>query len=204
MALTARAIAVAALDLADRHGSESLTMERLASSLHRRASSLYNHIDGRDDLIERMRAIIVESIDTSSFAEKPWDEALIDWAESYLAAFAARPNSIRLLATTPITDPSTLQMYDTVIAALTAGGWPAGDAVAVMRTVEAFNLGSALDVVAPSSLLSADAAAPELQALRNSLQPEFEPRANARAGFDLGLRALLHGLRAAKATETNR
>lgn len=61
-------------------------------------------------LIERMRALIVEEIDTASVATKSWDEALIDWAESYLAAFAQRPNCIRSLATTPITDPSVFCM----------------------------------------------------------------------------------------------
>lgn len=171
-------------------------MKRLATKLGRQPSSLYNHIGGRDDLIERMRALIVEDIDTSSFAVSTWDEALRVWAKSYLDAFAARPNCIRLLATTPITDPSTLRMYNTVVAALIGAGWPEGEAVAVMRAVEAYVLGSALDVIAPSTLLAADTVPLELESLRRALAPRHASTASAEAAFALGLRALIDGLRA--------
>jgi AcrR family transcriptional regulator len=195
MVLNSRQIALAALDLVEAHGAEGLTMKSLSAALDRRPSSLYNHIAGRDDLVERMRAIIVEDIDTTSFLEKRWDEALIDWGRSYLAAFAARPRSIRLLATTPITDPSTLQMYDVVITSLIGAGWADGDALAVMRTVEAHVLGSALDVIAPGTLLSADAVPPSLGALRTALDPSQSERSSARAAFELGIHALIDGLR---------
>lgn len=195
MHLTARAIALAALDLAEDEGAESLTMRSIASRLHRRPSSLYNHITGRDDLVEHMRAIIVEDIDVSSFSTEPWDVALREWAQSYLASFAMRPNCIRLLATTPITDPATLAMYDVVVTALTKGGWPAEQAIAVMRTVEAHVLGSALDVIAPENLLSPDAVSPDLASLRRSLDPAHFSSWSAQAAFDLGLHALIDGLR---------
>jgi AcrR family transcriptional regulator len=192
--LKPRQIALAALDLVDTEGSEALTMKRLATRLNRRPSSLYNHIDGRVDLIERMRALIVEDIDVSSFALKDWDDALQDWAYSYLAAFAARPNCIRLLATTPITDPSTLRMYETVVSALCSAGWPDGDAVAVMRTVEAHVMGSALDIVAPESLLTAELVPRELVSLRRSLEPGNVRRSSAKYAFALGIPTLIAGL----------
>ena len=196
MSLSRRQIVIAALDLAETQGAERLTMRSLAAKLDRRPSSLYNHISGRDDLIEGMRAFVVEEIDTSIFAVTTWDEAVIVWAESYLAAFAARPSCIRLLATTPITDPSTLRMYDVVVSALGRGGWADGDAVAVMRTIEALVLGSALDAIAPSSLLSLDSIPPELETLRRSLEPAHRDRAGARAAFVLGMGAIVEGLRA--------
>ncbi|GAB3128428.1 TetR/AcrR family transcriptional regulator C-terminal domain-containing protein [Glaciibacter psychrotolerans] len=199
MNLTSRQIAQAALDLIDTFGSEALTMKQLATQLNRRPSSLYNHIAGKDDLIERMRALIVEDIDTSSFATEPWDDALVAWARSYLAAFAARPNTIRLLATTPITDLSTLRMYDVVISALIESGWADGEAVAVMRTVEALVLGSALDIIAPDSFLSADVVPPDLATLHRALDPAHAQTSSAEAAFELGLRALFDGLRANRA-----
>lgn len=194
--LTTRQIAVAALELTEANGAEGLTMRSIATRLHRRPSSLYNHISGREDLIERMRGVIVEDIDISSFATETWDKALINWAESYLAAFAARPNCIRLLATTPITDPTTLRMYDAVVVSLVGGGWPHGDAIAVMRTVEAHVLGSALDAVAPDNLLSADGVSSDFHSLRRSLDPALSGKWNASAAFSLGIHALVDGLRA--------
>ncbi|MEO6199724.1 MAG: TetR/AcrR family transcriptional regulator C-terminal domain-containing protein [Cryobacterium sp.] len=204
MSLSRRQVVIAALDLAEKQGAEQLTMRSLAARLDRRPSSLYNHISGRDDLIEGMRALVVEEIDTSTFAVTTWDEAIVVWAESYLAAFAMRPNCIRLLATTPITDPSTMRMYDVVVSALVRGGWADGDAVAVMRTIEALVLGSALDAIAPSSFLSADAVPPELEALRRSLEPVNRDRAGARAAFVLGMDALIEGLRARLAASSQR
>lgn len=195
MPLTSRQIAVAALDLAEKRGSEALTMRALATKLNRRPSSLYNHIGGRNDLIERMRALIVEEIDNGAFATEPWDSALISWAQSYLAAFATRPNCIRLLATTPVTDPSTLRMYEIVIEALVRGGWPDGEAIAVVRTVEGHVLGSALDLMAPRDLVAPEIVPPDLQNLRRNLDPVYASLSTARFAFDLGITALVQGLR---------
>lgn len=196
MALTVRQLAVAALHVMSEVGSEGLTMKRLAAEVNRKPSSLYNHIRSRDDLIEHMRALIVEKISTASFETEPWDVAIEDWARSYLAAFAEHPESIRLLATTPITDPSTLEMYDVVIDGLLRGGWPTHRAVAVMRTVEAHVLGSALDLVAPETLLSAAAVPDSLGAFKSALDPRFADQSGARAAFELGIVALLAGLMA--------
>ncbi|WP_022889579.1 TetR/AcrR family transcriptional regulator [Agromyces italicus] len=189
-----------ALDLVDTQGSDALTMRTLAKRVNRQVSSLYNHVGSRDELIELVRARIVEGIDTSPFAENSWDVALEAWARSYLTVFAAHPNLIRLLATTPIRDVSTFVIYDVVIGALIDGGWPHGDAVAVMRTVEAHVLGSALDIVAPSDMLDQASVPAELERAHAALDPRYEESTSAIAAFELGIAALLDGLRARRAT----
>lgn len=186
----------AALDLVDEQGGEALTMRSLAARVDRQVSSLYNHVGSRAELIELVRARIVEGIDVSAFGVQPWDAALEAWARSYLTAFAAHPNVIPLLATTPIRDRSTLEMYETVVGSLLDGGWPARDAVAVMRTVEAHVLGSALDIVAPGDLLAHATVPAELGALRAALDPEHADASGAERAFRVGLEALMHGLRA--------
>lgn len=189
----------AALELVDEHGSDALTMRSLAKRVNRQVSSLYNHVGSRDELIELVRARIVEDIDTSPFAEHPWDVALEAWARSYLTVFAAHPNLIRVLATTPIRDVSTFVIYDDVIGALIDGGWPLHDAVAVMRTVEAHVLGSALDIVAPSDMLDQASVPAELERVHAALDPRYEGSTSAAAAFELGIAALLDGLRARRA-----
>ncbi|MFK4731561.1 TetR/AcrR family transcriptional regulator C-terminal domain-containing protein [Agromyces mediolanus] len=192
-------IITAALAIVDEQGSDALTMRTLASRVHRQVSSLYNHVGSRDELIELVRARIVEDIDTSAFAVQPWDVALEAWARSYLRAFAAHPNLIRILATTPIRDISTFEIYDDVIGALIEAGWPMHDAVAVMRTVEAHVLGSALDIVAPSDMLDQASVPAELARVHAALAPEYEASTSAAAAFELGIRALLDGLRTRRA-----
>ncbi|SDS88538.1 regulatory protein, tetR family [Brevibacterium sandarakinum] len=202
MRLNRERLVDAALALVDADGSEALSMRTLAARVDRQVSSLYNHVSGRTDLIELMRARIVADIDVSAFAsaastahEVPWDAALESWARSYLQAFAAHPNLIRLLATTEIRELSTYQMYDAVIAGLRRGGWPESRTVAVMRTVEAHVLGSALDIIAPGDLITQDSADARFSEIRAALDPRFSQTSTARAAFDLGLTALIDGLR---------
>jgi AcrR family transcriptional regulator len=188
-------LVAAALEIVDQSGSEALTMRSLAGRVHRQVSSLYNHVGSREELIELMRAHIVEGIDTSAFADRPWDQALEAWARSYLRAFSAHPHLIRILATSPIRDLSTFAMYDVVIGALLSARWPVTDAVAVMRTVEAHVLGSALDLVAPSDMLDQSAVPAEMTMVHAALAPDLEQATSAAAAFELGIAALLEGLR---------
>lgn len=185
----------AALALIDEEGGHALSMRSLAKRLDLQVSSLYNHVASRRDLIETLRARIVDEIDTSTFSVAAWDAALEGWARSYLAAFASHPNIIQLLATTPIRDESTLEMYDRVVRALGEAGWPLHETVAVMRATEALVLGSALDIVAPIDLLTRDSVPIERRALRSALDPSRPDAFGARQAFEIGLTALIAGLR---------
>lgn len=191
----------AALAIVDEGGDEALSMRSLAARVDRRVSSLYNHVSGRGELIELMRARIVSDIDVGVFAcvdgaaeDVPWGRALELWARSYLRAFAEHPNLIRLLATTSIRDLSTYEMYDAVIGGLRRGGWPRGRTVAVMRAVEAYVLGSALDIVAPVDLITQESAGDRLAEIRAALDPQFGESSSAAASFEFGLTTLIEGL----------
>ncbi|WP_405218585.1 TetR/AcrR family transcriptional regulator C-terminal domain-containing protein [Agrococcus sp. Ld7] len=189
-------IVTAALDLVDEDGAEALSLRAVARRVDRQVSSLYNHISGRGELIELVRGRIVAEIDVSAFGRDRWDIALETWASSYLSAFAAHPNLVRLLATTPIRDASTFAMYDAVVSSLVSSGWPRHEAVAVMRTVEAHVLGSALDLVAPDDMLAQHAVPTELASIRTALDPAHAASYSADRAFQLGIEALLTGLRA--------
>ena len=202
MRLNRERLVSAALALVDDESAEALSMRALAARVDRQVSSLYNHVSGRTELIELMRARIVEDIDVTAFAagdapgrEASWEHALESWARSYLCAFAAHPNLIRLLATTSIRDLSAYEMYEAVIAGLRRGGWPQSSTVAVIRTVEAHVLGSALDVIAPEDHITQEAAGQRFPEVWAALEPKFGEDSSAAAAFDLGLRALIDGLR---------
>ena len=111
-----RKIAIAALGLVGREGIEALTMKRLAEEVDRKPASLYNHIAGKQDLIEAMRGILSERIDDSYFDSLGWRDALLAWARDYIKAFAEHPKVIAVMATTAISDPATLATYEKVVA----------------------------------------------------------------------------------------
>lgn len=143
-----------ALRLLDERGEAGAGMREVARELGVRPSALYNHVAGREDLIGGIRELISDRIDVDCFEELPWDEALIRWADSYRAAFAAHPPTIALLATTPLTpDSRTSLMYDAVVRALVRAGWPEERALAVIVAIEAFLLGAALDAAADPDML---------------------------------------------------
>ncbi|MEU5683566.1 TetR/AcrR family transcriptional regulator [Streptomyces venezuelae] len=196
--LSADLIAREALAMIDADGSGAFSLPRLADRLGVRTASLYNHLDGRSAVIEGVRRLVVEEMDISAFDELPWSDALAAWARSYRDAFARHPHTVELLATTTISSPATLAMYESVVAALARGGWPERHLVAVLTSVESFLLGSALDLVAPPLMIDPSDHAPRVPVLAAALRAAYADRKPARAdqAFDTGLDALIRGLEA--------
>jgi AcrR family transcriptional regulator len=184
--LDERAIYLAALELIDREGTFSLA--QLAGHLGVRAPSLYTHVPNKDAIVEGVRHLIVSGIDHAGFALDPWDEALTGWARSYRAAFAAHPNTIRMLATTPVRADALLRQYEAAVGCLLRAGWPDAEVMHVITTIESYVLGSALDAAAPAALV--DPAVRDYPLLTRVLAESPSP---ARDSFEAGLAALLAG-----------
>ena len=60
--LTRDLIAHAALRLLDESGADGFTMARLAQALRVRPSALYNHVDGKEDVIAAVRELVSDRI----------------------------------------------------------------------------------------------------------------------------------------------
>ncbi|ANF33370.1 hypothetical protein A0130_09270 [Leifsonia xyli] len=198
--LTRDLIAHAALGLLDESGADGFTMARLAQALRVRPSALYNHVEGKEDVIAAVRELVSDRIDVSAFQTEPWDTAMFVWARSYRVAFAAHPPTIALLATLPLTGAlRTMRMYEVVVAAMVRAGWPEGDVLPTLVAVESFVLGSALDAIAPADMFDPSGVEEEVPAFasaygaRSAALGEVAP---ADAAFETGLQAMLDGLRA--------
>ena len=94
MGLDAERVVDAAADIADAEGLEAVTLARVAGELGVRAPSLYNHVDGRDDVL---RAIAVRGVRelTSALREaavgRSSADALTAAARAYRAYARAHP-----------------------------------------------------------------------------------------------------------------
>lgn len=194
--LTADGITGAAVALLEERGPDGLTMAGLARALGVAPSALYNHVATKADVLRAVQDDVNRGIDCGGFATLPWDEALAGWARSYRDAYARHPALVAVIAVTPVRSaPHTVAMYEQVCAGLLAGGWPAPEVTNVVVAVESFVLGSALDTQAPADIFDpGDLAggAPAFTAA-NGARP---PGDTALAAFDVGLDALLAGLRA--------
>ncbi|MGH1550470.1 TetR/AcrR family transcriptional regulator [Leifsonia poae] len=197
--LTRDLIAHAALRLLDESGADGFTMARLAQALRVRPSALYNHVEGKEDVIAAVRELVSDRIDVGAFETEPWDAAMLAWARSYRVAFAAHPPTIALLATLPLTGAlRTMRMYDVVVAAMVRAGWPEGDVLPTLVAVESFILGSALDAIAPADMFDPSGSEDEVPAFASAYRARaaaLGETAPADAAFETGLTAILDGLR---------
>jgi AcrR family transcriptional regulator len=193
--LTVEGITAAAVRLLEERGQDGLTMAALARRLDVAPSALYNHVADKQDVLRAVQDHVNAGIDCSAFGSSPWDEALAAWARSYRDAYARHPALVPVMAVTPVRSaPHTVAMYEGVCAGLLAAGWPAHLVTDVVVAVESFVLGSALDTQAPEDIFDPGdlaGAAPAFTAA-NRARPGGD---TALGAFDLGLTALLAGLR---------
>ncbi len=151
--LTEAAIARAALALIDEHGWEACTMAALARRLGVSAPSLYHHVESREDLIDLVRALVVSEIELPDAAAGSWTDGMRAFGISYHRAFSRHPNTIQLLSTSPLHDPSTLVMYEAFLGMLVAAGWDARDAFDVLVGLEHLALGFAFEANASGLMI---------------------------------------------------
>jgi AcrR family transcriptional regulator len=74
-------VLAAAVKLADEGGIESLTMRKLAATLGIEAMSLYNHVEGKGDLVDSIVDLVFGEVELAD-EEGEWRAAVRRWAVS--------------------------------------------------------------------------------------------------------------------------
>jgi AcrR family transcriptional regulator len=196
--LTEERILEAAFRLSAQRTPRQFTMTALAESLGVRTSALYHHFANRDAVIRAMRGQVSRALVSPVLHSMPMEEALLTWAHSYRAAAIAAPEAMVMLATSPIdADEGSFADYDQIARLLAHDGWPTETIVDAIVALESFIIGSALDALAPADNMAPGALAPqfptfaEAEAARARLSTD-----PARRTFEIGVRALIHGLTA--------
>jgi AcrR family transcriptional regulator len=102
----------AALDLADEHGIETLTMRELGQALGFEAMSLYNHVANKGDIVDAIVDRIVSEIELPSGTED-WETAIRTCAISAHQAFLRHPWACGLVMAPSIsfTEPTARTRY---------------------------------------------------------------------------------------------
>lgn len=88
----------AALEFADEHGIEALSMRKLGQLLGFEAMSLYNHVANKDDLLDGMLELVLAETEPPA-AEGAWDEAIRVSAVSVHDALRRHPWAAHRLMT---------------------------------------------------------------------------------------------------------
>ncbi|MFC7976012.1 TetR/AcrR family transcriptional regulator [Streptomyces cinereoruber] len=183
-------IATTALEVVDEQGEFSVP--QIAKRLGVQTASVYHHVDGRDGIVELLRERVASAIDGGTLDLEPWDAALVAWARSYRAAFAAHPRAIPLLTTSPVRAPGVLAQYEKAVGRLLDAGFALPDVMPVIIALENLVLGSALDLAAPEAMweLADETATPRLARALDAV-----PEGRANQAFELALTGYLAHVR---------
>jgi AcrR family transcriptional regulator len=132
----------AAVALADEAGIEALSMRRLGQTLGVEAMSLYNHVPGKEALLDGMVDAVFAEIELP--AGQDWKKALRQRAVSMRAALARHRWAIGLMESRTTPGAVTLRQHDAVIGCLLAAGFSMQLTAHAFAAVDSYVYGFAL------------------------------------------------------------
>ncbi|MFF1874127.1 TetR/AcrR family transcriptional regulator [Kitasatospora herbaricolor] len=201
--LSREIIARSALQVVDEHGPDGLTMRALAERLGVKAASLYNHMAGKDELLDALADLVNAEIDLTPLAgltTADWRPGLAAYVRGYRAVFLRHPHTIALLARRRVEAERQLLGYDTLLAGLGRIGLAPADAAEAAAAIDYLVLGSALETFTAGFTRDPAEYRPRHPALAEALEASAlrggGPGGLDDRGFELALRLLLDGLAA--------
>lgn len=132
----------AALDLVDEEGLAALTMRRLGQRLGVEAMSLYNHVPGKEGLLDDLVDLVVAEIELPA-GDGGWTEAMRRRAVSARAVFARHPWAPALIDSRTTSGPVRLRYFDWVIGTLRRAGFSVELAMRAFSLLDSYVYGSA-------------------------------------------------------------
>ncbi|MHC6229401.1 TetR/AcrR family transcriptional regulator [Arthrobacter sp. MMS24-T111] len=190
--ISVEAITTAALELVDESGDFSFP--KLAKRIGVSQSSIYNHVSGRDQILELLRHRIITEEPYPPVDHRDWEAALRILIRTYRDAFARHPRLAPLMVLQSITDADVIGLYEDLALALEAAGFKGREVVSAISTIDSFALGAALDLAAPDVVW--DPPAEGYPALKRALGFAGPPAERGNHAFDFGLDVIIGGLRA--------
>ena len=198
-------IVSAAIELADEKGAAGVTMRAVAARLGVEAMSLYNHVPGREALLDGMVDAVFAEIDLPA-PTAAWKQAMRERADSSRAGLLRHRWAVGLMDSRKQPGPATLRHHDAVLGVLRTNGFSVAMAAHAFSAIDSYVYGyllqelslpftnrHELDEVAGDILrdLPADAYPHLAEMVEHALKPEYDHADE----FAYGLALILDGLR---------
>jgi AcrR family transcriptional regulator len=132
-----------AVELADRHGFESLSMRKLADELGAGAMSLYHHVPNKDRLLDGMVDIVFSEIELPS-TDVNWKTAMRKRAISTREALRRHPWAVGVMEGRTDHGVANMRLHDAVLGCLRAAGFSIEMTVHAYSVQDAYIYGFAL------------------------------------------------------------
>ncbi len=133
----------AAMELADAHGIESLTMRKLGQSLGVEAMSLYNHVANKDDILDGMVDLVLTDIEVPT-AGTDWRAAMRHRSISAHQVLLAHPWAAMLIMSRYSIGPGMTQYLNETLGRLREGGFSIQGALDAWHTLDSHLYGFTL------------------------------------------------------------
>lgn len=182
-------IADAAIALAD--SGEPFGVNALARRLKVTPSSLYNHVDGKDAIIELMRGRLALQY-MPDVPTGDWESVIVANLRSERRLYAEHPLIVPLIIGKTITDSHVTAQYDALATALVAGGFPESEVLTIIAIIDSFALGFGLDLASPENIWRPETPTRTLGRLVEQAETGNERSDRA---FEVGMGLLLDSLR---------
>ena len=128
---------------ADEHGIEALSMRKLGEAAGVEAMSLYNHIAGKEDLLDGMINLVFSEIDLPPAGEG-WKSAMRRRAISVRAVLLRHRWAVGLMESRTSPGPATLRHHDAVLGCLRDAGFSLELAAHAYAALDSYIYGFAL------------------------------------------------------------
>ena len=155
----------AAVEYADRHGLDALSMRKLAEELGAGAMSLYHYVPNKTDLIDGMVDIVFGEIEPPT-TDVDWKSAMRRRALSTREALNRHRWAVGHMEGRTIHGPSNLRLHDAVLGCLRAAGFSVEMTVHAYSVQDAYIYGFALQETDMSSETAEDFAAEAQRQMR--------------------------------------
>jgi len=120
--LTRSRVLDAAVNLADEHGIESLSMRKLAQALGVEAMSLYNHVANKEDVLDGIVDIVAGEVEVPAIGDD-WRQAMFQRAISAHSVLLRHPWASMLIVSRVNIGPAMLSYVNATIGCLCEAGF---------------------------------------------------------------------------------
>jgi AcrR family transcriptional regulator len=183
--LTREQIVRAALELLDAEGMEQLSMRKLGARLDAGATSLYRHVNNKDELIELLVDVVYGEIEVPDVVGDDWRAAAAATARSVRAMILRHPWIGSVLGQASF-GPNVLRLTEKMLAVLMAAGFDAAEADQAMNALLAYVIGVAVSETAYLAMLRRAGSVEEslATALRHAIWEKLGEHPRVREGFE--------------------
>lgn len=208
--LSRRRILEASLRVVDQEGLDALNMRRLGAELGVDPMSVYNHVAGKDALLDGVVDLLWEDIAAPS-RDGEWVEHLRGFTRGLRGVFRTHPNAAPLVLRRSVLPQPALVLFHAHLQILRDAGFETARAAEILRTLVSYGAGYALAELTCLGVPGTEGRSTPLSereilvCLGQALPPDTPPHlvetaivmntgCDADACFDTGLNLILQGL----------